>query len=100
MTKDHDEGIRAMQKRELKIINRLGLHARAAAQIGHQVSRFQCGVALVFGNRRADARNFLAVMLLAANMGATITVETAGPDESEAMSAITRLVNDRFGEAE
>jgi phosphocarrier protein len=39
-------------------------------------------------------------MLLAASMGATITIETNGPDESEAMSAVTRLVNDRFGEAE
>ena len=89
-----------MQKRELKIVNRLGLHARAAAKIVYLLSSFKCNVALAFGNRRANARSIIAVMLLAANMDAIITVETSGPDESEAMSAISRLVNDRFGEAE
>jgi phosphocarrier protein HPr len=89
-----------MQKREVRIVNRLGLHARAAARIVSVVSSYRCTVALGFGNRHANARNILAVMLLAASMGATITIETNGPDESEAMSAVTRLVNDRFGEAE
>ena len=89
-----------MQKRELRILNRLGLHARAAAKIVHLVSSFKCSVALAFGNRRANAHNIIAVMLLAASSGAMITVETSGPDESEAMSAIVRLVNGRFGELE
>jgi phosphocarrier protein HPr len=89
-----------MQKREVRIVNRLGLHARAAAKVVNVVSSYRCNVALAFGNRHANARNILAVMLLAASMGATITVETNGPDESEAMSAVTRLVNDRFGESE
>jgi phosphocarrier protein HPr len=89
-----------MQKRELRIVNRLGLHARAAAKIVSVVSRYRCNVALVVGSRQANARNILAVMLLAASMGSTITVETNGPDESEAMSAVTRLVSDRFGEVE
>lgn len=89
-----------MQIRQLTIVNRFGLHARAAAQIVHKVSDFQCQVALALGNRRANARNILAVMMLAASMGTTITVETSGPDEGEAMSALTRLVNDRFGDAE
>jgi phosphocarrier protein len=89
-----------MQRRELRIVNRLGLHARAAAKIVHQASSFKSSVALAFGNRRANAHNIIAVMLLAANMGATITVETSGPDEREAMTAISRLVNDRFGETE
>jgi phosphocarrier protein HPr len=87
-----------MQKRELRIVNRLGLHARAAAQIVHLASRFKCSVALVFNDRRANARNIIAVMMLAASVGSTITIETSGPDESEAMSAITQLVNERFGE--
>jgi phosphocarrier protein len=89
-----------MQKREVRIVNRLGLHARAAARIVYVASRYRSNVALIFGNRHANARNILAVMLLAASMGSTITIETSGPDESEAMSAVTRLVNERFGEAE
>jgi phosphocarrier protein HPr len=89
-----------MQKREVRIINRLGLHARAAAKIVHVVSGYRCNVALDFGSRHANAHSILAVMLLAAGMGSTITIETNGPDESEAMSAVTRLVSDRFGETE
>ena len=89
-----------MQKREVRIVNRLGLHARAAAKIVYVASTYRCNIALAFGNRHANARNILAVMLLAANMGSTIRIETSGPDESEAMSAVTRLVSDRFGEAE
>jgi phosphocarrier protein len=89
-----------MQKREIRIVNRLGLHARAAAQIVYVVSNFKCNVALAFGNRRANARSIIAVMLLAASVDSTIVIETSGSDEREAMSAITRLVNDRFGEAE
>jgi phosphocarrier protein HPr len=89
-----------MQKREVRIVNRLGLHARAAAKIVYVASRYRCTIALAFGSRQANARNILAVMLLAASMGSTITIETSGPDESEAMSAVTQLVSDRFGEAE
>jgi phosphocarrier protein len=89
-----------MQKREVRIVNRLGLHARAAAKIVYVASKYRCSVVLDFGNRHANARNILAVMLLAASMGSTITIETSGPDESEAMSAVTRLVAERFGESE
>jgi phosphocarrier protein HPr len=89
-----------MQKSEIKIVNRLGLNARASAKIVYLVSGFKSKVALRFGNRRANASNFLAVMLLAACMDATITIYTSGPDEREAMTAVTRLVNERFGEAE
>jgi phosphocarrier protein len=89
-----------MQHSEIVIVNKLGLHARAAAKIVYLASSFKCNVALRFGNRRANARNILAVMLLAASAGATITIETSGPDEREAMTAVTRLVSERFGEAE
>ncbi len=89
-----------MQKRELRTVNWLGLHARAAAKIVHQVSKYKCSVALAFDNRRANAQNIIAVMLLAASMGATITVETSCPDETEVMSVLARLDNDRFGEAD
>ncbi|MEO8101214.1 MAG: HPr family phosphocarrier protein [Betaproteobacteria bacterium] len=87
-----------MLVREIKIVNRLGLHARASAKIVQLVSRFSSNVALVFNGRRANARSIIAVMLLAASMDAIIYVEANGPDEADAVSAITQLINDRFGE--
>jgi len=88
-----------MQTREIKITNRLGLHARASAQIVRLASQFRCNVSLVCKGQRASARSMLAVMMLAATMGSTIRLETNGPDESAAMSAMVQLIVDRFGEA-
>ena len=87
-----------MLKREIKIVNRLGLHARASAKIVQLASRFSSSVALVFNGRRANARSIIAVMLLAASMNSTIYVEANGPDEADAVSAIAELINGRFGE--
>jgi phosphocarrier protein len=83
-----------MQIREIEITHRLGLHARACASIVQVASRFRCNVSLVRGVRRASARSIVAVMLLAAAVGTTIRVETEGPDEVAAMSAIVSLLND------
>jgi phosphocarrier protein HPr len=87
-----------MQTREVRITNRLGLHARAAAKIVKLAARFHCRVWVVFEGRRANARSMLAVMMLAASMGSTIRLETSGPDEALAMTAMFRLISDRFGE--
>jgi phosphocarrier protein HPr len=87
-----------MQTREIKITNRLGLHARAAAKIVKLAARFHCRVWVVFDGRRANARSMLAVMMLAATMGSTIRLETSGPDEALAMTAMCRLIGERFGE--
>jgi phosphocarrier protein len=83
-----------MQIREIRITNPHGLHARACAQIVELSARFRCTVSLVLGNRRASARNIIAVMLLAAAMGTTVRVETEGPDETAAMSAIVSLLTE------
>ena len=87
-----------MQVRELPIINRLGLHARACARIVHIASRFHCKVSLVAKGRRASARNIIAVMLLTASVGTTVRLETDGPDEVAAMREIAQLFHDGFGE--
>ncbi|MEO5764386.1 MAG: HPr family phosphocarrier protein [Casimicrobiaceae bacterium] len=81
-----------MQIREIAITHRLGLHARAAARIVALASRFRCNVALVYGRRRASARSIVSVMLLAVGMGGRLRVETDGPDESDAMTAMVRLL--------
>ena len=87
-----------MQQRKLTIVNRLGLHARAAAKLVTLCSRYACNVALVVNGRRANARHFIAILLLSASMGASISIETDGPDEVEALTAVTRLINTGFGE--
>ena len=90
--------IPTMQTREIKIMNRLGLHARAAAKIVRLAGRFHCRVWVVFEGRRANARSMLAVMMLAASMGSVIRLETSGSDEVVAMTAMSRLIRDGFGE--
>ena len=87
-----------MQTRDIEITNSLGLHARASAQIVRLASQFRCSVAVIFQGRRASARSIVAVMMLAATMGSTIRLETSGPDEAAAMSAMVELVANRFGE--
>lgn len=87
-----------MQIRQVELTNRLGLHARACAKIVQVASQFRCNVCLIWNGKRASARSMLAVMLLAAGFGATIRLETHGPDEVEAMTAMVQLISDRFGE--
>jgi phosphocarrier protein HPr len=90
--------ISAMQTRQVRITNRLGLHARAAAKIVKVASRFRSNVSLVVEDRRASARSILAVMMLAASMGSVVRLEARGPDEAAAMTAMVKLIDDGFGE--
>jgi len=87
-----------MQTRFVKLTNRFGLHARACAKVVQVASRFRSSVSLIWNGRRASARSIVAVMLLAAGMGATIRLEISGPDESEAMTAMVQLIAGQFGE--
>jgi phosphocarrier protein HPr len=81
-----------VQTRRVHVANSLGLHARLAAQVVHVASRFSSNVSLAFKGRSADARNVLAVMLLAAGVGSTISIQASGPDESEALEALGNLI--------
>jgi phosphocarrier protein HPr len=84
-----------MQTRQVNVGNALGVHARLAAQIVHVASRFTCSVSLAFKGRTANARNILAVMLLAASVGGSILIEASGPDEAEAIDALSSLIGGR-----
>lgn len=84
-----------MQTRKINVANTLGIHARLSAQIVQLASRFKCSVSLGFNGRTANARNILAVMLLAAGVGSTIMIEANGPDETEAIEALTVLIGNR-----
>ncbi len=89
-----------MLKQEALIINKLGLHARASAKLTQLASSFQCEVMLSRNNRRINAKSIMGVMMLAAAKGTTVTIETDGADEAEAMQALLALINDYFGEGE
>jgi len=87
-----------MQQRKLTIVNRLGLHARAAAKLVTLCTRYVSDVVIVANGKRANARHFIAILLLSASMGVQVSVEASGPDEVEAISAVTRLISTGFGE--
>jgi phosphocarrier protein len=82
------------------IANKLGLHARASAKFTKLAGSFPCEVWLTRGERRVNAKSIMGVMMLAAGMGAEVTLETDGVQEQEAMSALLALINDKFGEGE
>ena len=92
-----------MQRRELEIINKLGLHARASAKLTQLAAKFESDVQVMRNNRddlEVNAKSIMGVMMLAAGKGSKITVEISGPDEEQAMDAISKLVGEYFGEGQ
>jgi phosphocarrier protein HPr len=89
-----------MISREIEIINKLGLHARAAAKLVTTASQFQSEVALERNGQRVNGKSIMGVMMLAASQGTRLTLEVDGGDELAAADALVELVNDRFGEGE
>jgi phosphocarrier protein HPr len=89
-----------MLQREVEIINKLGLHARASAKLTQVAGRFQADVWLSRNGKRVNAKSIMGVMMLAAAKGTTVLVETDGPDEQEAMQAVETLVANKFDEGE
>ena len=89
-----------MLQREVEIINKLGLHARASAKLTQVAGRFEADVWLSRNGRRVNAKSIMGVMMLAAAKGSTVLVETDGADEADAMTAVTALIAERFGEDE
>ena len=89
-----------MISKDIQIINKLGLHARAAAKLVHTAARFQCDIKVRKGSEEVDAKSILGILLLAAAKGTVIAVTANGSDEQEALAAIETLINSRFDEAE
>jgi len=89
-----------MPQRDVEIINRLGLHARAAAKLTQLAAKYQCDVVISRNNRKVNAKSIMGVMMLAAGKGVKVTLETSGPDEDEAMNALVALIGDYFGEGQ
>lgn len=84
----------------ITIINKLGLHARAAAKLVSIASKFPCQIRIEANGRSVDAKSIMSVMMLAAGKGTEIELHFEGEQEADAATAVTALINNRFDEAE
>ncbi|WP_028669373.1 HPr family phosphocarrier protein [Saccharospirillum impatiens] len=89
-----------MIEEQLTIINKLGLHARAAAKLVGVAGQYESRIVLVKDGREADAKSIMSVMMLAASQGTELDVRIEGTDASEAWGALLTLVQNRFDESE
>jgi phosphocarrier protein HPr len=89
-----------MARRNVTIINKLGLHARAAARFVQTASSFNSDIQVKHGNREVNGKSIMGVMMLAAGKGSVIEITAAGKDEEAALDKLEELIMDRFGENE
>ncbi|MGE3956353.1 MAG: HPr family phosphocarrier protein [Vicinamibacterales bacterium] len=87
-----------MTSRDVTIVNRLGMHARAAAKFVHLAATFQSRVVVSRQGREMDGKSIMGLLLLAAARGTLITITADGPDEQAAADALVELVVSGFGE--
>ena len=89
-----------MQEESVTIINKLGLHARAAGKLVETTTRFSCDITIEKDSRNVDGKSIMAMMMLAAGKGTKIHLRTEGEQEDEAMAALVALINNYFDEGE
>jgi len=89
-----------MEKVQIKIINKLGLHARAASKLSSTCAKFASKVTVTKDSKAVDGKSIMSLMLLAAPMGTALEITCTGADEQEELKAIVALINNRFDEAE
>ncbi len=89
-----------MKTQKITIINKLGLHARAAAKLVNVASHFESSVLVEKSGTQVNGKSIMGVMMLAVSKGSTIIVTIDGDDEEAALAAIFELINNRFGESE
>ena len=89
-----------MPSANVEIVNKLGLHARAAAKLTHLAGGFQCEIWISRSGRRVNAKSIMGVMMLAAGQGTSVLLEAEGADAEQALGALTKLIAEKFGEGE
>lgn len=89
-----------MLEKQTEIINKLGLHARAATKFANIAKRFEASIQVVLEEKSIDGKSIMSLMLLAASKGTRLTLQTEGPDEQTAMDALITLIENRFDEDE
>jgi phosphocarrier protein len=82
------------------IVNKLGLHARAAAKLTHLAGGYQCEIWISRSGRRVNAKSIMGVMMLAAGQGTSVLIEAEGDDAEQAVAALAKLIAEKFGEGE
>ncbi|MCZ6778920.1 MAG: HPr family phosphocarrier protein [Acidobacteriota bacterium] len=87
-----------MISREVEIVNRLGLHARAAAKFVHLAARFESNILVARDSQEVNGKSILGLLLLAATSGIQLRISADGADENEAIAALSEFVSKRFGE--
>jgi len=87
-----------MTSQEVMVVNRLGMHARAAAKFVHLATRFEARVKVARDGREMDGKSIMGILLLAAARGSTIIISADGADEQAAVAALAGLVQSGFGE--
>jgi phosphocarrier protein HPr len=89
-----------MQERSVTIVNKLGLHARAAAKFVTAASSFASSIDVAKNGQRVNGKSIMGIMMLAASRGTKLIIVTSGEDEQEAADSLVKLIADRFGEHE
>lgn len=89
-----------MARRTLTIMNKLGLHARAAARFVQVASGFECDISVVHASKEVSGKSIMGMMMLAAGMGSSILIIATGKDEETALNRLEELITTRFGESE
>ena len=84
--------------KELKILNNLGLHARAAAKVVSTANKYESKIMFVKDDKNADARSIMKLLMLSASKGSYISVKIDGADQSDAMNSIEKLFENKFDE--
>lgn len=87
-----------MVERQVRVVNRLGLHARPAAEIVKTAAQFKSEITIIRDDLEVNGKSIMGVMMLAAEYGATITLRADGPDEEQAVDALAGLIASKFRE--
>jgi phosphocarrier protein len=89
-----------MVEQDIEIINKLGVHARAAAKLVTVASAFGSQISIIRADKIVDSKSIMSVMMLAASKGSWLTVRCEGDDEQLALTAVCQLIKNRFDEEE
>nr|WP_067298660.1 HPr family phosphocarrier protein [Marinobacterium profundum] len=89
-----------MIEKHVTIINKLGLHARAAAKLISTTGKFSSQIRIIKDGREVDGKSIMSVMMLAASKGTELLIRAEGEDEQAAIDAVSALIDDYFGEGE
>jgi phosphocarrier protein len=88
-----------MPEREVRIVNKLGIHARPAAEIVKTAGKFKSNIIIIRDDLEVNAKSIMGVMMLAAEFGATITLRATGDDADAALDALAAVIANKFGES-